>query len=300
MVTARILRSSDDPQPLAPSIEAPLAKRRRRGLLRYRADVWSLAWLQVTLAVSLLPFAVRLPLWAEALLLLPMLFLRSSVAYLQHNQGHLGVFWSRPLNFLYDLELALMSGYVTALWEQHHVNGHNRHYLTPEKDPARTLDLRTGRTMSRWRYVVFGNATVLQDAWRLACAQAAEGRSDPRPRAVLQFVAVCLVAGALAWRDPLAFVGFILVPNVLVAWGVWHISYDHHLDLPSTSHLDGSHSHLSWWFNLLTFNIGHHAAHHEKPTLHWSLLPARSAQLLPRLAPQSVHGELPKSVVRAA
>ena len=38
MVTARILRSSDDPQPLAQPIEAPLARRRRRGLLRYRAD----------------------------------------------------------------------------------------------------------------------------------------------------------------------------------------------------------------------------------------------------------------------
>ena len=178
MVTARA--SHPDAQPLAAPAVAPAAApgviRRRRGLLRYRADLWSLAWMQITLAVSLLPFFVHLPRWAEALLLLPMLFFRSSVAYVQHNQGHLGVFWSRTLNFIYDLELALMSGYVTALWEQHHVNGHHRHYLTPEKDPARTLDLRTQRQMSRWRYVVFGNLTALQDAWRIASEQAAEGR----------------------------------------------------------------------------------------------------------------------------
>ncbi|MBS2029089.1 MAG: fatty acid desaturase [Deltaproteobacteria bacterium] len=298
MVTARV--SPPDAQPLAKPIAAPQAIRRRRGLLRYRADLWSLGWMQVTVALSLLPFVVHMPLWAEGLLLLPVLFFRSSVAYVQHNQSHLGVFWSRPLNFLYDLELALMSGYVTALWEQHHVNGHHRHYLTPKKDPARTRDLRTGRDVSRWHYVVFGNLTVLRDAWRIACAQAAEGRADPRPRAVAQFAVACLVAGALAWRDPIAFAGFILVPNLLVAWGVWHISYDHHLNLPMTSHMSGSHSHLSARFNLLTFNIGHHAAHHEKPTLHWSLLPARSAQILPKLAPESVHGELPRSVTDAA
>src|SRR6185312_8543084 len=161
MVTARTL-SSEEAQPLVEAIEAPVAKRRRRGLLRYNADVWSLAWMQLTLLVSLLPFAMHLPLWVEAVLLAPMLFLRSSVAYLQHNQSHLGVFWSRPLNFIYDLELALMSGYVTPLWEQHHVNGHHRHYLTPEKDPARTLDPRTGRDVSRLRYVIHGNATVWQ------------------------------------------------------------------------------------------------------------------------------------------
>ena len=29
-------------------------------------------------------------------------------------------------------------------------------------------------------------------------------------------------------------------------------------------------------YNRVTFNIGHHTAHHEKPTLHWSLLPGRT------------------------
>jgi hypothetical protein len=38
-------------------------------------------------------------------------------------------------------------------------------------------------------------------------------------------------------------------------------------------------------YNRVTFNIGHHTAHHEKPTLHWSLLPARTAQIRERIHP---------------
>jgi len=29
----------------------------------------------------------------------------------------------------------------------------------------------------------------------------------------------------------------------------------------------------------MTFNIGHHTAHHQKPTLHWSLLPQQTAKI---------------------
>ena len=50
----------------------------------------------------------------------------------------------------------------------------------------------------------------------------------------------------------------------------------HHLGVPSTGIYDGSVTTTGGRFNHVNFNIGHHTAHHEKPTLHWSLLPGRT------------------------
>jgi hypothetical protein len=45
-------------------------------------------------------------------------------------------------------------------------------------------------------------------------------------------------------------------------------------------------------FNAANFNIGHHTAHHEKPTLHWSLLPSRTAQIVAKI-PEACMRETP-------
>jgi len=260
----------------------------RHGVLRYGADWMSILWIQATLALSLLPWMRHLSPWATALLIPPIFWLRSSGAYIQHNQGHLPVFWSGSLNFLYDLELALMTGYVTPLWELQHARGHHRHYLTPERDPASIIDRNTGEPMARWKYCLVGNFTIIRDSWRIAREEAAANRADLRPRLVAHLAVACAVAGLLCYVNWFAFVAFIVVPDVIVSWFVWHIAYEHHLDVPGETHYDGSNNHFERGFNLTTFNIGHHTAHHEKPTLHWSLLPRRSAQILERLDPSTI------------
>jgi fatty acid desaturase len=275
---------------------ADSSPKRQRGLLRYDADWVSIIWIQATLVVSLLPWFVDMPVWARVLLAVPVFMLRSSCAYVQHNQGHLPVFWNKGLNFLYDIEITLMTGYVTPLWELQHSRGHHRLYLEPGKDPASIIDPKTGKPMSRVAYCFWGNLTIIQDSWRIAKLEVKENRADLRPRMVAEFILAGLLAGVLLYANWFHFLCYILIPNVIVAWGVWHISYDHHYELPGTTHYNGSHSHFGTSFNRSTFNIGHHAAHHEKPTLHWSLLPQRSAQILPKLDPKSVHGQLEPEV----
>jgi fatty acid desaturase len=46
---------------------------------------------------------------------------------------------------------------------------------------------------------------------------------------------------------------------------------------------DSSRTLLDPLHNFLGFNSGHHTAHHEKPTLHWSLLPARTLAISHRI-----------------
>src|SRR5689334_2478607 len=117
------------------AVSRSAARKQSRGLMRYPMDLWSVAWVQLTLLVSLLPFVVDIPMGWQLALAVPVFFFRTTCPYLQHNQGHLGVFWRPLFNHIYDIQLALMTGYVTSLWELQHSRGHHRHYLTPQHDP---------------------------------------------------------------------------------------------------------------------------------------------------------------------
>jgi fatty acid desaturase len=51
------------------------------------------------------------------------------------------------------------------------------------------------------------------------------------------------------------------------------------------SEVDHSRNFVSKFGNWLVFNAGYHAAHHDKPGLHWSLLPAAHAEIAARIDP---------------
>ena len=86
----------------------------------------------------------------------------------------------------------------------------------------------------------------------------------------------------LAWNWQVAL-AFVVLPNFLSAWLIWWQSYPHHHEMPCTSIYDGSMTVERWAYNRVTFNIGHHTAHHEKPTLHWTRLPERTRLIVERI-----------------
>jgi fatty acid desaturase len=101
---------------------------------------------------------------------------------------------------------------------------------------------------------------------------------------VVQFA----IASALVAARPGLAVAFFVAPNALLSMMVWWESYGHHLELPGTSAYDASTTIEDAAYNLVTFNIGHHAAHHQKPTLHWSLLPGLTDRMRPLLDERSI------------
>jgi beta-carotene hydroxylase len=84
--------------------------------------------------------------------------------------------------------------------------------------------------------------------------------------------------------SPALAVAFVIVPWLLLRWAVFWFSYAQHDDVPMTDVYSGSVTRFDWtnrWF----LNVGHHTAHHEKPTLHWTRLPARTAHIIERIPP---------------
>lgn len=253
--------------------------RRRRGIFKYPADVWPVLVVTAVVGLSFVPFVVDMPLWALAGYWVFMLWARSFGPYAQHNHAHLPAFENRFLNRVFDTLLTQTTGYPTALWELHHNRGHHRHFLTPEKDVATVLDLETGKVVSQWWYALRGNLTIVRDSLRIDREEVAAGRRSLRGKLFTEFaIQTAITIALLAW-DPLLTFAFFIVPNATMSWFIWWESYPHHLQVPGTNIYDGSVTVTGKWFNFLNFNIGHHTAHHEKPTLHWSLLPGRTEKI---------------------
>jgi beta-carotene hydroxylase len=257
---------------------------RRERLVKYSIDLRSITLVATAFFLSFLPFWLKLPWQALAVLWCASLYVRAFCPYAQHNHGHLPVFRVTALNFLYDFVFAQVTGYPTALWELHHNRGHHRNYLNPKADVARVMSLATGRPMSRWWYAVRGNLTILPDSFVIAREEARKtGRPIMLHKLLIELAVQLAVAATLIWLNPLFTLLFFVIPNMFAGFLVWWESYVHHLNVPGGTVYEGSVTVTGERFNRFNFNIGHHTAHHEKPTLHWSLLPERTAAIAPRI-----------------
>ena len=267
----------------------------RTPVVRFDADVRPVLLVSLAALLSLSPFLLlraHLTTWALVGLWFASLYVRSYVPYAQHNHGHLPVFRIRSLNRAYDALLTFITGYPTALWELHHNIGHHQNFLDPKNDVASIFDRRTGRRYSRLWYTIRGNWMILPDSLRIARREAARGKTKLLHKLTTELALQAVILALLfVWSAKLAFF-FFVIPNLIAAALVWWESYVHHLDVPGTSVLQGSVTVLGERFNRVSFNIGHHTAHHEKPTLHWSLLPARTALIRAKI-PESCVRETP-------
>jgi beta-carotene hydroxylase len=269
-----------------------------RGILKYRVDALPVGIVLATTALALTPFVWAMPPWLIAVIWLGVVYLRTFCAFSQHNHAHLPVFRAWILNRLYDAALTQNTGYPTALWELHHNRGHHRNFLKPDDDVASVFYRGTREAMPRWLFALRGNLTIHRDAVRIGLAEGRLRRETLLPKLAFELLAQAAIVAALACYRPWLAVAFFVVPNALLAWLVWWESYPHHLGMPTTSAYDASMTIESPAYNRVTFNVGHHAAHHQKPTLHWSLLPAQTAKIRPLLHEASIRKEYATAATR--
>ena len=244
--------------------------------LRYAADRPRVAFvLAVFVArVALVVWASVEIAWAAAL---PCWLLGMFIAPLNHHHQHVNTFRSAPLNRLYELVLAVQTGVGPFAWVLHHNLGHHRNYL--RQPPAEEADesrwaRRDGSQMGRVEYTIHLVATHQLDIFRV-------GRRHP---AILrQYLWMKLPLWALLglglWWNPvgtlLVFVAPAFLTLVHTAWA----TYEHHAGCSLDGHMEASRNRLHPVYNWLTGNLGYHTAHHQRPTLHWSLLPAHHERI---------------------
>lgn len=240
-------------------------------IFKFRADYAPVA---LSLSVFMLQLAAWyfLPLWAAALTGLLLLPLLGSCAVFNHHQQHRGVFNSAVLNRLFEIVLGTQTMIVPYAWVLHHNFGHHPNYMNqpphqPE-DESRWAR-RDGSLMGRNEYVINLLLRAPLDAVLV-------GRHRPRELRgfLLMLIPHLALQGLLAWINPWNYLVVILLPAYLMLLYVYWLTYEHHSGLYTDNPYAASRNRVGRLYNLRTFNLGYHTAHHLKPYIHWSLLPA--------------------------
>jgi beta-carotene hydroxylase len=229
----------------------------------------------VSVALAAVPFVVELSVLGLVAIWIASFVGRSIAPVHQHCHAHYAVFGGEVANVLYDTVLMLAAGNVTGVWEQQHVRGHHQHYLDREGDPANNDRFGGGRL----RFTVLGDAVSFVDSLRIA-----ESRAE-RVALWLQLATQLAVLAMALYANIALAIAFVVVPWLLLRWAVFWFSWAQHDRVPMSDVYSGSVTHHGWT-NALWLNVGHHTAHHEKPTLHWTLLPARTAHIARRIPSQ--------------
>jgi beta-carotene hydroxylase len=246
-------------------------------LLRYPEDRWPLAYTLLMLAVQLgLFFGVR-SLWVTVLCVVLFQPVQAVAIACNHDQHHLNIFNVRGLNRAYEVILFLQTGTPPYLITLHHNLGHHPHYLEPEQDTLR-WQRPDGGPRSLVECLVRNFAGHL--TWTMAL-----GRRYPLVYRRLKIMTVVSLAtlSALLYLDPAKAMIVFVGPMLLAIFNVARLGYDQHAGLELDDHLSASRNIESRLYNLVTFNSGYHTAHHVKPGLHWSRLPAFHRQLRDRI-----------------
>ena len=263
---------------------AQTALRSKKNLFRYQEDRLPVLIFAVLFALDLAVFAfvASWPLvLAWAVLSVPT---KVCIAAWNHHHQHTSFFRSSICNRLMETVFGLQTGAVANVWVLHHNLGHHDNYMDQQKDESawRAPD---GRVMSNNEYTfklaISGYLCALKN-----------GRNHPRARRVFVAMTVLHVAilAALIAINPFNALAIFVVPMLISFVMTCRHTYDHHAGCSEEDEYAASNNITHRWYNILTGNLGYHTAHHLRPGLHWSKLPAFHASIADKIPVQNFRG----------
>ena len=145
--------------------------------------------------------------------------------------------------------------------------------------------------MGEWEYTFNVALTAYPRGYRV-------GKDHPKAqRAFIFCTAVTFgIVALLVWHKPVEGIFLFVLPMVtgliVTSWA----TYDHHAGLDTDNVFAASYSYVGRLYNVLTGNLGYHAAHHFKQGVHWSELPQLHEQIKDRIPPELIRGATGASV----
>lgn len=237
------------------------------GIWRQRADIAPALVILAVLGVQLSAFFFLESLSALFAVMVALLLFSACPGSISHNHHHYPTFRYQWMNRIYEVILFLQTGVPPFAWTIHHNIGHHRLYLEPEKDPSGWINP-DGSVMHRIKYDLYNAAMVYPEIARI-------GRTRPKLyRKFKLWTAVSLaVLSVFIWINPVNALILFVLPMPIMLVGLLDNTYQQHQDLDTSSDYTASRNTVNRLYNLISWNLGYHTAHHLNPTLHWSQLP---------------------------
>jgi beta-carotene hydroxylase len=248
-------------------------------MLRFKADRRTLFTVFIYFAVAIAPWFLwqHMATWQVVLWVAVNCFLSFSCAVIIHNTIHAPIFKSKQFNKLFQFVLSFTYGHSVSAYVPGHNFSHHK-YTQHLEDAIRT-------TKMRYRINIFNQLfffyALSGDIVKGEFAFAGRMRKE-RPEWFWQYalelglvILSNIILLLINWKCALLF---WIIPHQYAAWGIVGTNYFQHDGCDEDHPYNHTRNFSSKFLNFFLFNNGFHGAHHEKPNLHWSLLPEYHAK----------------------
>lgn len=248
-------------------------------LLRYKADKRTLAFVATYYLFTLTGFLYFDVLYEYYFwsILIPLCILTSFVCFfvsvIIHNTVHCPIFVDKNHNKVMQYVLSFAYGYSVSAFVPGHNFSHHKE-LESAKDT-----MRTSKARFKWHLLnqLFFFFMITKGALRFELKWATKMKHE-KPEWYRQWLSESILVnvlkvGALFVHLPAAIV-FIWVPHFYALWALMGVNLWQHDGCDAQHKYNHSRTFTGKIMNWCCFNNGYHGAHHDRPSLHWSLLPA--------------------------
>ncbi|MFN4149457.1 MAG: fatty acid desaturase family protein [Candidatus Sericytochromatia bacterium] len=270
-----------------------MSKNIKNGILKYNIDIISILIVFFITFISILPIYIKLNLLSLIFIGILLLFVKPITSLIQHNHVHFDIFNSKVLNTLFDLLLSISTGHISSIWVLHHNIGHHQSEINSLEDTSSVKNYKTREYMTKMEYILSGSLKVFPECCQMAFDFYKKGKKQYLVTLILEVIVSVIVHLYLLSVNFKMAMLFLVIPNVINPCLVWLGAYWQHLNVPANSLYDSANMFEGKFFNFISFNIGYHVAHHEKPTLHWSKLKERTGQIIDKIPPNLILQRLP-------
>jgi beta-carotene hydroxylase len=244
-------------------------------MLRYKADRRTVLTVLIYYSVAILPWFLwrNMATWQIVLWVVVNCFFSFSCAVIIHNTIHAPIFKSKRVNKLFQFVLSFTYGHSVSAYVPGHNFSHHKYTQHPE-DAIRT-------TKMRWRINFFNQLFFFHTmSGDIVKGEFAFGKRmlKERPEWFWQYalelglvIASNIILLVINWKCALLF---WVIPHQYAAWGIVGTNYFQHDGCDEEHQYNHTRNFTNKSLNFFLFNNGYHGAHHLKPNLHWSLLPA--------------------------
>ena len=255
-------------------------------MLRYKADIR-------TLGIVAVYFAATLGAWlwhpTEWYFIVPIVMTLCVLSFfgaaIVHNTIHVPIFRTKRANKIFQIILSYTYGHPVSAFVPGHNFSHHQHTQTALDD------MRTDKLRFRWNllnqllffFVVSGDITKSEIRF---LKETITKKPTWFRQYMTEFVLVFGVKIALLIINWKLAVLYILIPHFYAVWGIVSVNYWQHDGTDESHPYNHSRNFTGGILNWLTMNNGYHSAHHDKPGLHWSLLPEyHEKHIVPNIHP---------------